>query len=131
MIDNAELHYRRLGVASAMLLVVLSLAACSGRNAKPGESLADAETAVARAERARISDYDSVSWKAARDNLARARAASGNKETEITSRWYAARAKADADLGIARAERSRLAALTMSLKREIETLQSPAPGVTP
>lgn len=114
-----------------MLLIALSLVACAGRNAKPGESLADAETAVARAERERIADYDSVSWKAARDNLARARAASGAKETEITSRWYAARAKADADLGIARAERSRIAALTMSLKREIETLRSPGSGDAP
>lgn len=115
----------------AALLIMLGLSACAGRNGKPGESLADAETAVARAERARIGDYDAASWKAARDNLARARAASGAKETEITSRWYAAQAKADAELGIARAERSRLAALTMSLKREIETLQSPGSGVTP
>ncbi len=131
MIDNAERHSRRLWLAPAALLLMLGLAACSGRNAKPGESLADAETAVARAERARISDYDSASWKAARDNLARARAASGLKETEITSRWYAARAKADAELGIARAERARLAAQNMSLKRDIETLQSPGSGATP
>ncbi|MDP3295399.1 MAG: DUF4398 domain-containing protein [Nevskia sp.] len=115
----------------AALLILLGLSACAGRNAKPGESLTEAETAVARAERARIGDYDAASWKAARDNLARARAASGSKETEATSRWYAARAKADAELGIARAERSRLAALTLSLKRDIETLQSPATGVTP
>lgn len=107
----------------AVLLLGLGLAACAGNAPKPGDSLADAETAVARAERARISDYDAASWKAARENLAKARQASGSKETEITSRWYASRAKADAELGIARAERARLAALTMSLKREIETLQ--------
>lgn len=111
-------------------LAALLLAACSGPTVKPGDSLADAETAVARAERARISDYDAASWKAARENLAKARAASGAKETEVTSRWYAAEAKADAELGIARAERARLSALTMSLKREIEALQTPA-GDTP
>lgn len=114
----------RASTAAIMLLSLgLGLAGCAGNTPKPGDSLADAETAVARAERARISDYDAASWKAARENLAKARQASGSKETEITSRWYASRAKADAELGIARAERARLAALTMSLKREIETLQ--------
>lgn len=130
MIRIADFHHARAHRTSVVLLAVLALAACSGSNVKPGESLADAETAVARAERARISDYDAVSWKAARDNLGKARAASGAEETEISSRWFAARAKADAELGIARAERARLAALTMSLKREIETLQAPA-GETP
>lgn len=135
MTELAESRLIHLGGCALAAVLALSLGACAGRNAKPGIALADAETAVARAERARVGDYDSASWKAARENLAKARASSGAKETEITSRWYAARAKADADLGVARAERSRLAALTMSLKREIETLQSPPPaagaGVAP
>lgn len=118
----ASLPSLRPGLALGALLLV-GLTACSGRNAKPGDSLADAETAVARAERARIGDYDAASWKAARENLALARANSAAKETEIAARWYASRAKADAELGVARAERARLAALTASLKREIEDLQ--------
>lgn len=126
MIRITDFHSARTLGSSTVLLAVLLLAACGGSNVKPGESLADAETAVARAERARIGDYDAASWKAARENLGKARAASGSKEAEISSRWFAARAKADAELGIARAERARLAALTMSLKREIETLQAPA-----
>lgn len=113
------------------LSIALALAGCAGKNAKQGSSLAEAETAVARAERARIGDYDPASWKAARENLAKARAASGAKETEVSARWFAAQAKADAELGIARAERARLAALTMSLKREIDALQAPNAGGTP
>jgi len=115
-------------LAALGLSVVLALAGCAGKTLKQGSSLAEAETAVARAERARIGDYDPASWKAARENLAQARASSGSKEADLAARWFAARAKADADLGIARAERARLAALTASLKREIATL-APAAAV--
>ena len=74
--------------AAAMSLLLLAALAsgCGGtKAAKPGDSLADAETAVARAERARIGDYDPASWKAARENLAQARAAAGgtDKDAEI------------------------------------------------
>ena len=115
-----------LGLAAA-----LTLAACSGKNVKPGASLADAETAVARAERARIGDYDPLSWKAARENLAQARAAAVNAPADGAGRWFAARAKADAELGLVRAERARLSALTASLKREISVLAPPEAPATP
>lgn len=119
-------------LAAAGLSALLALAGCAGKNAKPGTTLAEAETAVARAERARIGDYDPASWKAARENLAQARASSGSKEADIASRWFAARAKADAELGMVRAERARLSALTMSLKREITALSpAAAPVVVP
>lgn len=108
------------------IAVLAGLTACAGgRNAKPGTSLADAETAVARAERARIGDYDPNSWKAARENLAEARRLDGSTAADApaTARWYAARARADAELGLTRAERARLAALTQALKREVAELQ--------
>lgn len=117
-------------LAALGLTAVLALTACSGKTVKPGNSLAEAETAVARAERARIGDYDPASWKAARENLAQARASSGSKEADLAARWFAARAKADAELGVVRAERARLAALTSSLKREIATLAPPAAPAT-
>lgn len=113
------------------LAAALTLAACSGKNVKPGASLADAETAVARAERARIGDYDPLSWKAARENLAQARAAAVNAPADGAGRWFAARAKADAELGLVRAERARLSALTASLKREISVLAPPEAPATP
>lgn len=116
-------------LAALGLAAVLALSACSGKNAKPGSGLAEAETAVARAERARIGDYDPASWKAARENLAQARASTGSKEADLAARWFAARAKADAELGLVRAERARLSALTLSLKREIAALAPPAPAV--
>ena len=123
------------GIAVLGFAALLALSACSGKNAKPGSTLAEAETAVARAERARIGDYDPASWKAARENLAQARASTGSKEADLAARWFAARAKADAELGIVRAERARLGALTLSLKREISQLSPPAieaaPAVTP
>lgn len=131
----------RKAAAPAVALVLLLAAGCSGgKAAKPGDSLADAETAVARAERARIGDYDPASWKAARANLAEARSAADgtDKDAATVSRWYAARARADAELGVTRAERSRLAALTQALRREITSLQparpaavDAAPAVTP
>lgn len=115
--------------------LVAGLAACAGgRNVKPGIALAEAEAAVARAERARIGDYDPASWKAARENLAEARRLDGNTATDAAAntRWYAARAKADAELGLTRAERARLVALTQALKREVATLQAgAAPAVGP
>ncbi len=130
------MRYSRPLLATFGLGLLLAAAGCSGKNLKPGSSLADAETAVARAERARIGDYDPVSWKAARDNLALARASSGSKEADVEARWFAARARADAELGLVRAERARLAALTAALKREIaalvpESAPAAAPEVTP
>jgi len=119
------------GIAMLGLAALLALSACSGKNAKPGSTLAEAETAVARAERARIGDYDPASWKAARENLAQARASTGSKEADLAARWFAARAKADAELGIVRAERARLGALTLSLKREISQLSPPAAEAAP
>jgi len=116
------------GLVALGIAAVLALSACGGKNTKPGSTLAEAETAVARAERARIGDYDPASWKAARENLAQARASTGSKEADLAARWFAARAKADAELGIVRAERARLGALTQSLQREIATL-APAPAV--
>jgi hypothetical protein len=113
------------------LAAALTLAACSGKNVKPGVSLAEAETAVARAERARIGDYDPTSWKAARENLVQARAAAVNEPADGAGRWFAARAKADAELGLVRAERARLSALTASLKREILVLAPPAAPAAP
>ena len=108
-----------------VLAAALTLAACGGKNVKPGASLAEAETAVARAERARIGDYDPTSWKAARENLAQARAAAVNAPADGAGRWFAARAKADAELGLVRAERARLSALTASLKVMVTSEVSP------
>ncbi len=126
----AATRHSKTRLSALGLVAVMALSACSGKNAKPGSTLAEAETAVARAERARIGDYDPASWKAARENLAQARASTGSKEADLASRWFAARAKADAELGIVRAERARLGALTLSLKREIATL-APAPPAPP
>lgn len=113
-------------IGLAAVIAALAISGCSGKNTKPGSSLADAETAVARAERARIGDYDPMSWKAARENLALARESTGSKEADLAGRWFAARAKADAELGLVRAERARLSALTLALKREIASLSPPA-----
>ena len=132
MTDTIPRATRRAAVVT-LLLAALAAGCGGGKAARPGDSLADAETAVARAERARISDYDPASWKAARENLAQARSAAGgtDKDAVTRSRWYAARARADAELGMARAERSRLAALTQSLKREIAGLQAPPASPPP
>lgn len=118
---------------TAAVLAAALLSACGGKTVKPGSSLDEAEAAVARAERARIADYDAASWRAAKENLLLARSNSASKDTEAASRWYAARAKADAEVGIARSERARLYALNQSLKREISQLQSAAtpPAITP
>lgn len=118
---------------AALLFATLSLAAClGGRSAKPGDTLANAEQAVARAEQARVGDYDAADLRAARENLAAARAAANDPAQAPQVRWLAARAKADAELGIARAERSRLLALTTALQRELDDrAASPTPATTP
>jgi len=127
--DRMDLPARR--ALTAAVLAVALLSACGGKTVKPGNSLDEAEAAVARAERARIADYDAASWRAAKENLALARSNNGSKDTEAAARWYAARAKADADVGIARSECARLYALNQALKREISQLQGTPPAATP
>ena len=118
---------------AALLLATLSLAACFGARApKPGDSLASAEQAVARAEQARVGDYDAADLRAARENHAAARAATNDPAQAAQARWLAARAKVDAELGLARAERSRLLALTTALQRELdERAAAPTPAPAP
>ncbi|GAC1624674.1 MAG: hypothetical protein NVS9B10_10900 [Nevskia sp.] len=118
---------------------VLLAAACSGgRAAKPRDSVADAELAVTRAEQARVGDYDAVDLRHARENLSAARAAlaaagEGGKDRnrDEQARWLAARAKVDAELGLARAEGSRLLAQTRAVQREIDERLAPAKAAPP
>lgn len=92
----------------AATLAALLLAGCaSGRARLPGESLANAENAVARAELARTGDYDAGDLRAANAQLDAARSSARDKNQDLRTRWFAAEARADAELAIARAEWSK------------------------
>lgn len=123
----------RMFVAGACAGALLLSGCLGGRAPKPGNSLTEAEVAVTRAEQARVGDYDSVSMSHAHENLAAARSAAakvGDKDAALQSRWYAARAKADAELGIAHAEATRLRALTLAAQREIDDHNAAAQPAT-
>lgn len=122
------------GLACAALMIV---AGCSGSGgARPADSLSDAELAVTRAEQARVGDYDAVDLRHARENLTAARAtlsgpdAEKDKSRVEKARWLASRAKIDAELGLARAEVSRLTAQTRAIQRELDEHATPAAPAT-
>ena len=87
---------------SMSALAALALVACAS-TPPPTDQLARAESAIKRAEEARVADYASPDLKAAREKLASARAAVTRDEMALAAR-LAEQARVDAEVATAKAE---------------------------
>jgi hypothetical protein len=86
-------------------VAMLCLAACAS-TPPPTDQLAQAETAIKRAEEARVADYASPDLKNARDKLAAARDAVNREDMVLASR-LAEQSRIDAEVAAAKAEASK------------------------
>ena len=87
---------------SMSALAALALVACAS-TPPPTDQLARAESAIKRAEEARVADYASPDLKAAREKLASARDAVTRDEMALAAR-LAEQARVDAEVATAKAE---------------------------
>lgn len=104
----------------AMPLAILC--ACASSPDRPFQDLARAEASIEQADRSGAQEYGATELDAARDKLAKARAAADSDENVAASR-YAKEAALDAELAtaITRSRKSELA--VEELNRSIETLR--------
>lgn len=87
---------------SMSALAALALVACAS-TPPPTDQLARAESAIKRAEDARVADYASPELKSAREKLASARDAVTRDEMDLAAR-LADQARVDAEVATAKAE---------------------------
>lgn len=108
----------RVSLAAAVLL----LSACASTPPAPTDDIQAAESAIGRAEEARVADYASVELSQARDKLVASRAAA-EKEDMGRARQLAREAKLDAELATAKAEAARAKGVNAEMQKNIETLR--------
>jgi len=110
---------------SKTLLIAAPLAAlcaCASSPDRPFQDLARAEASIEQADQTGAREYGAAELDAAREKLARARAAADNDENVAASR-YAREAAVDAELATA-ITRNRKAELAVEeLNKSIETLR--------
>lgn len=109
------------GVAVLVLSAVV-LSGCAAAPVAPSDAMQAAQLAIARAEEARIPDYDSPDLRSARDKLTRARAAI-QAEDMVGARRLAEEARVDAEAAAAKAGSARAQAVNLEMQRGIDALQ--------
>jgi len=91
-----------------------------------------ADTAVGRADEGRVGDYAAPELRDAREKLSEARELSRTAQTNKDStaakhaNWLAEESRADADLGVAKAQLARSQEINFELQRDIDRLQPAA-----
>ena len=117
-------------ICYAGLTLSTLLAGCSliGNRDAPGDTLVDAERAIARAEQSRVGDYDAVDLRRAHEHLAAARAIAGDPAQQKLMRLLAAESRSDAELAIARAQAAKAKAVYLDLQRSVGDLQQQTPA---
>lgn len=98
------------------------LTGCSSPPKAPDQELQAAELAIATAEQARVADYASPELGEARDKLTAARTAVAKEEMTAAAR-LAEKARADAELAIAKAEAAKAQAINDELGKSVNTLE--------
>jgi hypothetical protein len=113
---------RLLGACAGLLL----LSACASPPAAPDVALQAAESAISRAEQARVADYASPELGVARDKLTAANAAVLREEMILAHR-LAEQARVEAELALAKSQAARAKVVndemvkgTDSLKQEMQ-----------
>ncbi|MEO4046040.1 DUF4398 domain-containing protein [Pseudomonas sp. CAU 1711] len=115
-------HLPLLGLFGGLLL----LSACAAPPMPPEQALRAAESAIARAEQGRASDFAATELGMARDKLAAANSAVGEEDMPQAER-LAVQSRAEAELALARAQAGRAQKVneemldsTDSLKQEMQ-----------
>src|SRR5690606_9735744 len=105
-----------------LALPLAILCACASGPDRPFQDLARAEASIEQADKTGAREYGATELAAARDKLAKARAAADSDDNVVASR-YAKEAAVDAELATA-ITRNRKAELAVEeLNRSIETLR--------
>lgn len=105
-----------------LALPLATLCACASGPDRPFQDLARAEASIEQADQTGAREYGATELAAARDKLAKARAAADSDDNVVASR-YAKEAAVDAELATA-ITRNRKAELAVEeLNRSIETLR--------
>lgn len=99
-----------------------SLCACASSPDRPFQDLARAEASIEQADRSGAQEYGATELDAARDKLAKARAAADSGENLAASR-YAREAAVDAELATAMTRNREAELAVEELNRSIETLR--------
>lgn len=110
---------------------VLGLAACASMP-PPTDQLARAESAIKRAEEARVADYASPELKSAREKLVAAREAVTREDMVLAER-LADQARLDAEVATAKTEAAKAKANIAEMKKANSAIQQEADrnSVTP
>ena len=104
------------------LLIVLTMAACSGGPERPVAEIASAEATIERAEQSGARQFSSADLDMAREKLAEARAASDRGDHAVARR-LAEQAEVDAEYAAAAAETERSRDAVKALRSSIQTLR--------
>lgn len=104
------------------LLCVLLLSACATPPVPPDQALRAAESAIARAEQGRASEYAAMELGMARDKLAEANSAV-RKENMAQAKRLAEQSRVEAELALARAQEGRARKVNAEMQDSSESLQ--------
>jgi len=107
---------------AALLLCVLTLAACASVPKAPTEAIQAAELAIANAEKARVADYASTELRGAREDLTAAHTAVQQEKMDLALR-LAESSQAAAQLATAKAESAKAQVVNDEMKKSIDTLK--------
>ena len=123
----------RIGVALVLAAGCAGLCACGSSPVTtqplPMDAIVRAETAISRAEDARVADYASQDLRTAQEKLNAARetaqrAADGKNEKEAEqAQWLAEEAIVDVELATAKAQAARYDAANREIERSIDALK--------
>ena len=112
---------------------MLGLAACASAPQLPNDKIAQAESAINRAEEARVADYASEDLRAARNKLVEARnlmqKAAVDKDEKAAKKagWLAEESISDAEVATAKAQEARAKEVNQQMEKAIDSLQQTTP----
>lgn len=101
---------------------LLALAGCAVAPVPPTAALQAAETAIANADQARVTEYAALELGEARQELAAARAAVQREQMVVAER-LALEARVNAELAMARADAGKAKAVNDDLRKSTESLE--------
>lgn len=110
-------------------VLALGLSACASTPNLPTDKVERAESAINRAEEARVADYASANLRAAREKLVSARdlmrtaVEHKDKGAAVRAGWLAEESISDAELAIAKAQEERAKEVNQKLDGTIDLLQ--------